>query len=407
MNKLLVLSMRLCLPVALLGILIAMEGDAISVWTAIGIITTSFLLTRGFHNLETRQVVPERVHQALDTLAEGLLVLDETERIVLANRSFSKMVGMANQQLVRVNAAKLAWICSDDNLEGDFPWSRSLLEARPLIDQMILFARGDGSRRVFAINCSPIIPDNDAPRGVLATFRDVTEVEQHRASLESMLQVLKSSRDEAFRKNEELEILASIDALTSCLNRRAFVHNLSGSWNTEDSDNPLWACLMVDADRFKQINDSFGHAGGDDVLRRIANAIREELAPQDVLCRYGGEEFCAFLKCKSTQHAKLITERIRQRIESLRWPPTSALSSLQVTVSIGIACRSQRNQSPDTLIQQADKALYQAKNAGRNCVVLYSGDRSGDRSGDANSADTQWQSAGNSRVDDPSGPPAS
>ncbi len=371
MNKLLVLSMRLCLPVALLGILIAMEGDAISVWTATGIVAASFLLTRGFYNLEIRQVVPERVHQALDTLAEGLLVLDESERIILANQSFSKMVGLPNQQLVRFNAEKLAWICSDDSLEGDFPWSRSLREARPLIDQMILFAREDGSRRVFAINCSPIMPDNFAPRGVLVTFRDVTEVEQHRASMESMLQVLKCSRDEVFRKNEELEILASIDALTSCLNRRALVHNLSSSWNAVDSDRPMWACLMLDADRFKQINDSYGHAGGDDVLCRIANAIREELTSQDVLCRYGGEEFCAFLRCKSVQHARKITERIRQKIESLQWPATNSLSQLRVTVSIGIACRSQRNQSPDCLIQQADKALYQAKNAGRNRVVLY------------------------------------
>ncbi len=329
--------------------------------------TTAGLLAKNPRTIDNA-VVPDRVRQALDTLAEGLLVLDEQEKIVLANRAFAETAGLSPAELVGRTASSLAWISDDATARGGFPWIRSLLDNRPQIDQTLQYELEDGGRRVFSVNSSPIINAAGKRHGALATFRDITEMEEHRAQLENMLVMLRSSRDEISRKNRELEVLATQDALTGCLNRRAFFDRFSKAWEQATSMNMPLSVVMVDNDHFKSVNDTYGHHTGDEVLRAVAAALRKLHSPPNMVCRYGGEEFCVLLPGKDYQQALAMAEEIRIVIESIRLRDPE---ELRLTASLGVSEIGYGAKDPQDLINQADKCLYFAKRAGRNRVVGY------------------------------------
>ncbi len=167
-----------------------------------------------------------------------------------------------------------------------------------------------------------------------------------------------------------LDRLARRDALTELFNRRYFHERyeveLRRAWRTA---SPL-AVLMIDADHFKALNDTHGHQAGDEVLRRMALVCAGALRPYDLLARYGGEEFVVLLPGLQLEAACTVAERIRQAVAEMR-SITVAGTELRTTVSVGVACldRSEGNVDSEgpALLQRADRAMYRAKEAGRNC----------------------------------------
>jgi len=155
---------------------------------------------------------------------------------------------------------------------------------------------------------------------------------------------------------------ANTDQLTGVLNRRA-LFDLFGNV----APAPRTAVLMLDLDHFKQINDRFGHAGGDQALQRFAEIMRTELRRNDTISRLGGEEFCAVLLDIDQEQAKTIAERIRAAFAALGLMLDD--SGLAGTVSIGLAMTAP-DEDFSALLNRADAALYQAKNGGRNQVRL-------------------------------------
>ncbi len=174
-----------------------------------------------FNNM---QVVPDRVRQALDTLAEGLLVLDGAGRIVLANQAFADIIAIDSKELIHRRASELDWVI-DDVAESGYPWMKAIETSELQSESMLRIALANGTQRIFSVNVAPLGKDR-TQRGALATFRDVTHVEEHRAELEQMLSLLRGSRDEIESKNRTLEILATQDSLTGCLNRRAILRKV-------------------------------------------------------------------------------------------------------------------------------------------------------------------------------------
>jgi diguanylate cyclase (GGDEF)-like protein len=159
---------------------------------------------------------------------------------------------------------------------------------------------------------------------------------------------------------------AQIDALTGLWNRRHFDNRLEGELSlSRRSGRPL-AILMLDVDHFKSINDRFGHPMGDEVLRRIGLFLVEAVRQEDVVCRYGGEEFAIVIPNGSEGSVDL-AERLRTGIEKLHF--TCNGQPLTVTVSIGLAAS---DQPDEALLEQADAALYRAKQSGRNRVAVTS-----------------------------------
>jgi len=162
----------------------------------------------------------------------------------------------------------------------------------------------------------------------------------------------------------KLEEKSRRDPMTGMLNRETFFAALDRSRRKTDRG----ALLIIDADHFKKINDSFGHLTGDKALLEIAAAISRAVRSGDILGRIGGEEFAAFLMGASDQEAIRVAERVRHEVELIRFQPMDE-RVVPLTVSIGgTICRSDANVSE--LMRAADKHLYEAKNRGRNLAIF-------------------------------------
>lgn len=166
---------------------------------------------------------------------------------------------------------------------------------------------------------------------------------------------------------ERLEFLASTDALTGCLNRRALLEALEREVDRAQRYNLVLTLLMVDLDHFKDINDTLGHVVGDTVLRQLGELLRRDARSVDTVARYGGEEFVILLPETAVHGAMIFADRMRQRIAGYTFG--DAAHPVKMTVSIGVACFPDRTvDSPESFIALADAALYRAKADGRNVV---------------------------------------
>ncbi len=161
-----------------------------------------------------------------------------------------------------------------------------------------------------------------------------------------------------------LESQSETDGLTGLKNRRAFDLRLEEEFARAQRVGLPLALAMLDVDKFKTYNDSYGHPAGDEVLRNVAGILLESARPYDFVARYGGEEFVAILPGTSRDGALVIAERIRRSVQRAVWP------NRPVTVSIGVAIIGSDTTSPTDLLNHADKALYHSKETGRNRVSI-------------------------------------
>jgi len=178
---------------------------------------------------------------------------------------------------------------------------------------------------------------------------------------------IKSLQDELRRSNELLLQLAQTDPLTRLYNRRHLYEKLEIELNRcHRSRNPI-SLIMTDIDHFKRVNDQYGHQVGDEVLTKVADLLQEQLRTYDMAARYGGEEFCLVLPETDLEAACDVAERIRRRVEEIRFP--APMDKHTLTMSFGVAAYDGTTEgSIDEIIRVADDALYEAKNSGRNQV---------------------------------------
>ena len=172
--------------------------------------------------------------------------------------------------------------------------------------------------------------------------------------------------------NAQLQALASHDPLTGVMNARAYYRVCDQAIHASHRNRTPFSVLFIDLDHFKMINDRYGHAVGDEVLREVAQTLQQHIRRSDALGRIGGEEFSVFLPDTGPEGAQALAESLRRAVESLAI--TSAGQALRVTASIGVAAGhfGAANDANMALIQQhADQAMYEAKRAGRNRVSLF------------------------------------
>jgi diguanylate cyclase (GGDEF)-like protein len=180
---------------------------------------------------------------------------------------------------------------------------------------------------------------------------------------------LEAAQTEIALKNAELERLATRDSLTGCLNRRAVYANLEAAFAESREQNSELSCLMVDIDYFKRINDQFGHMIGDQAIQAVANCLSGALRLTDVIGRYGGEEFYLVFPRTALAEAAEMAERLRMCVEAEAGSRVRAVFGLRITISCGVSSTKLGANTPLELVDQADKALYAAKEGGRNCVM--------------------------------------
>lgn len=183
---------------------------------------------------------------------------------------------------------------------------------------------------------------------------------------------LRESQQRLMKANLELQRLNQVDGLTGLSNRRYFDEYLDAEWRRAARTESPIALLMIDIDCFKAFNDTYGHLGGDEALRRVANAVAENCKrPADAAARYGGEEFAIILPQTDAAGVLALGETVCRMIEALEIPHSGSTVGEHLTISSGatsvLPCRA----GPmDVLIETADKALYEAKRSGKNRAVL-------------------------------------
>ena len=173
--------------------------------------------------------------------------------------------------------------------------------------------------------------------------------------------------------NVKLEILASTDSLSGVKNRRSFYESSTPMIKYTRRENKSLAVFMIDIDKFKMVNDIYGHAVGDEIIKSVALKIEDTLRTSDIFGRLGGEEFATILPNTTERGALKAAENIRKEIENLEYI-TNKKEKVKVTISIGIALLEANDIDLDTILRRADLALYDAKRNGRNRVVLQKSD---------------------------------
>ena len=163
--------------------------------------------------------------------------------------------------------------------------------------------------------------------------------------------------------------MAVIDGLTGLYNRRYFDRHLSLMMERAREQQRDLALLILDIDFFKSVNDRFGHAVGDMVLKEFASRLLRSIRGVDLACRFGGEEFVVLMPDTNQQRANAVAERIRSAIAEVEFSMENGLAT-DVTVSVGVALNNPAGDSPEHLLKRADRALYRAKETGRNRVVF-------------------------------------
>ncbi|CAK0781357.1 hypothetical protein CCP4SC76_7850003 [Gammaproteobacteria bacterium] len=198
-------------------------------------------------------------------------------------------------------------------------------------------------------------------------FQQVSERNRELFLLNQTLESKVDERTKALREvNQRLEEMAMTDTLTGLKNRRSALKILSEEWIRAETNGLPLACMMIDADHFKQINDSYGHDAGDVVLRRLSRQLSHSVRTDDVVCRLGGDEFLIICPRTPLEGAMQVAEKIRAEVETLR--VSAGQGVWHGSISVGVAVRKDDMNHLEDLLKAADEGVYVAKRNGRNSV---------------------------------------
>lgn len=232
-------------------------------------------------------------------------------------------------------------------------------------------AAGQNSALHGSLLVIPLCPEKGSMLGFLALFRQrtaafsVTEVALLRETGRFISLHLRKIL--LFLNTREL---AYVDSLTQVFNRRYFDQRYGKEIGRAQRYQRSLSLLMIDIDHFKRYNDVLGHVAGDEAIRAVASLLEKSLRKADVVCRYGGEEFVVILPEIGTEPATKVAEKLRKAVMAVHFAGEDKLPEKQLTISIGVAAFPEHGDSAEVILKSADKALYRAKEAGRNRVLV-------------------------------------
>lgn len=289
----------------------------------------------------------------LDTLPNPVLVKDSNLRYIWVNKPFEKLFNIKVEDLIGkvdidVFPNRQAAQCNGGDMR---------VLSSGLIDESTETIFKDGIHpRISLTRKSKLTLDNkDYLVGVMHDITDVTQ-----ANL-----LLQENKQQLEEQSSKLSVMAYSDPLTGVLNRRRLYELAEVIFGTHRNFGSI---LLCDLDYFKLINDKWGHETGDVALIHFVNIVKDTLRESDLISRIGGEEFVLLLPGTNLDESVLIAERIRTKLENS--PLIYEENKIYMTVSIGISLQKDKKFNLEALINSADKALYKAKNTGRNTTVL-------------------------------------
>jgi diguanylate cyclase (GGDEF)-like protein len=271
--------------------------------------------------------------------------------------------GVVGEVAATGNAVLIDDVASHPNYVETLPGTRSELCVPVRHHGQICAVLNLESTRAAAFNEQlPLLSSvADQIAGAIASAQLYAQLQKVTAQLEQKTQALEEANAHLGRAIETLHRISTEDGLTQVANRRHFDDTLAREWRRAARNGRPLSLLMLDLDHFKNFNDEHGHQAGDELLRGVAQVLRESVhRAADIVARYGGEEFVVLLPDTENAHAREIAESLRNRIEGMG----------RVTASIGIATEvPARDAVPEQLVKRADEALYEAKRLGRNRVA--------------------------------------
>lgn len=289
------------------------------------------------HKLEASQRLAQSV---FDAAGEAIVVSDADNRIVAVNPAFSRITGYLSSEVMGRNPALLALGQHDKTFYRNM-WQRLLQDDR--WEGEIRNRRKDGQLYVEWLKIALVRDENGKPQQFVAMFSDVTEKK---------------------RQEEEVWHQANFDGLTGLPNRRLLDDRLDRALAQAVRRHTVLAVLYIDLDHFKPVNDVYGHGAGDDLLRQVAQRLRNSLRDEDTVARVGGDEFVAVLPDLAvTEAAARAAEKV---IAAISAPFRIWEHYVEISCSIGIALYPRDAEDSIALIEKADSALYRAKQAGRS-----------------------------------------
>jgi diguanylate cyclase (GGDEF)-like protein len=334
------------------------NGNSLDV-SPIGFVITGIIASYAVFRLGLMRLVPVARGLVVDTIGDGLVVLDRDGRILDLNPA-------AESLLRRVQG----WygVALPDDLVGH---PGSIL--RPPDQAPGPLRPGEFHLRVgdeqldLDLRLDPLHDRRGAVLGLVVLMRDITEVQQRRRELAAANDRLQKQLVTIEALRQDLTEQAVRDELTGLHNRRYLLSALEADLARAVAGGNQLSVLLLDLDHFKAVNDAYGHAVGDELLRAVADALQAGTRSGDTLARYGGEEFVVVLPDTSAAAACDRADAIRHRIAAASVPAGDARVS--VTLSAGIATYPTCGTAPKDLLQAADEALYQAKALGRDRAV--------------------------------------
>jgi diguanylate cyclase (GGDEF)-like protein/PAS domain S-box-containing protein len=303
-------------------------------------------------------LIPVAHSRLIKSMTDGVLVIDLQERVVDINPAACQFLGITVAQAIGRR--------SKDILTG---WEEI---TRPFWDQHEVRTEIEVKQdipRYLDLSITPLIDPRKHTTGRMIVFRDVTTRKRDEAALKNVNKQLQEQLTEIRTLRDKLHEQATRDPLTNLFNRRYLDEMLAQELaRAEREDYPV-SVIMLDVDRFKRVNDTFGHKVGDETLQALATLIVLHIRRFDVACRYGGEEFVIVMPGVSVETAYERAEMIRRAFPKSDLP--SIRKEARPTLSFGVAAYPCHGLNSDQLLKSADTALYAAKNSGRNRSVIY------------------------------------
>ena len=309
----------------------------------------------------------QRLQAIFDNAGAGIGVTWDNAKFIFVNDRWIEMFGFTSEELAGMTIWDLCPSEDSQSLRKNIETiSTGTLERFQIENR---FVHKNGSVFWGTTSAKAIHRKDGSLENLIIIISDITLLKSTEAELIRANQILVTQLEEIAILRDRLREQAIRDPLTNLYNRRFMEETLSLEIHRARRANSSVSLIMMDIDHFKSVNDQFGHKTGDFVLESLGQMLLKNTRKSDIACRYGGEEFLIVLPGSTQEDAAKRAEQFRANFESIQISGKGIITNS--TLSIGVACFPDHGDDGEQVLNRADEALYQAKDAGRNCVVIY------------------------------------
>jgi diguanylate cyclase (GGDEF)-like protein/PAS domain S-box-containing protein len=325
--------------------------------SSIGFLFTGILILIGIRQANLFNYIPIAHELLFENINDGVIVFNDKKKMVDMNPGAEKLIGMKFSELISKDdsvAAKCRAMCGDRFSETE--------------NSRFEIVSPFNNRAWLNVSISPLRSKRGVFLGWVAIMEDITLRKETEKELQRINHRLAKQLDENRQLEKQLREQASRDAMTGVYNRAHLKESLAVEISYAKEQNYPLSIVMIDVDKFKTINDTYGHKTGDDVLIALGKFLLEKTRDSDFVSRFGGDEFVLFLPNMSGEAAFHRAESWRMNCKKITLNENN--DEVEVTISIGIAVFPESGTTIDVLLAEADRALYLAKQSGRDCTKL-------------------------------------